>query len=194
MDRRTLLRRAALLGAVGLAGCTGDGGDGTTDGADEPTDGSGAPSATTEATTTTAPETTDETTSEMATTDGGAETTTATPEGTDGAATSTADPTSSEPQESVTVAVGADGKARFSPESFTLVSGGTVTWEWEQGGHNVLVDSQPEGGGFENLPGGQSDTQDAGFSYSQTFDTPGEYSYYCSVHRGIGMEASFTVE
>ena len=147
MDRRTLLRRAALLGAVGLAGCAGDG---TSDGPGQTTgDGAGATPSTTPATAGTTGGTTMETATEEPT-----DSTATSAETTDESTTGTAEPTASDPREAVTVTVGAGGKARLDPESFTLASGGTVTWEWAQGGHNVLVDSQPEGGGFENSPAG----------------------------------------
>lgn len=190
MDRRTLLRRAALVGAVGLAGCSSGGEDAET------TDAPATTADPTESPETTAAmegTTTDPTTDESATTE--APTTTAT---TDAPATTeptaTAESTESEPRESVTVTVGADGAARYSPDSFTLAQGGEVTWEYAMGGHNVVPESTPDGASFEGSPGGESETQDAGFSFSETFDTPGEYAYYCSIHRSIGMEGSFTVE
>ncbi|MWG33702.1 halocyanin [Halomarina oriensis] len=146
-----------------------------------------------------------ETTEGMATTDtmgeettDGPATTTEGMETTDDAGETTAEPTTepteSEPQESVTVTVGADGAARYSPDSFTLAQGGEVTWEYAMGGHNVIPESMPDGASFEGSPNGESETQDSGFSFSETFDTAGEYAYYCSVHRSIGMEGSFTVE
>lgn len=197
MDRRTLLRRAALVGAVGLAGCSSDdGGPATTTGT------GGADEATTEGT---SEETTDATgdATTASTTEGVGETTEA-PTGTTSEPTEeagetatperAATPTESEPQESVTVTVGADGAARYSPDSFTLVRGGEVTWEYAMGGHNVIPESTPDGGSFEGSPGGDAETQDAGFSFSESFDAAGEYSYYCSIHRSIGMEGSFTVE
>lgn len=181
MDRRTLLQRAALVGAVGLAGCSSGGEDGET------TD---APATTTDPT-----EAMDGSTTTDPTNDGPATTeASATTETSDAPPTATAEPTESEPQESVTVTVGDDGAARYSPDSFTLVQGGEVTWEYAMGGHNVIPESTPDGASFEGSPGGDSETQDAGFSFSETFDTAGEYAYYCSVHRSIGMEGSFTVE
>lgn len=196
MDRRTLLRRATVLGAVALAGCTSDdpSGDGTTDG---DTPGEGTTTATATATATREPTvaaTADGTTAQS----GGPTTATAerptdTPSPTTTSApTATATPDT--PQESVTVTVGANGRARFSPESFTLAEGGTVTWEWAGGGHNVVPERQPDGADWTGSPGGASTTHDRGYTYEATFDTAGEYEYYCSPHRGIGMTGSFTVE
>ncbi|MFD1513604.1 plastocyanin/azurin family copper-binding protein [Halomarina rubra] len=203
MDRRVFLRRAAVLGAVGLAGCASDD-DETTDtpgdgGAQGTTEGDGTmddPTTTsemgTEGTGTTEP-TTDGTATESM--DDGTETSEATAEPTaEQTDEATTAPTESEPQESVTVAVGVDGRSRFGPETFTLAQGGTVTWEWNQPGHNVVPDSQPSGASFEGTPGGESETYGPDYSHEETFDTAGEYEYVCSVHEEFGMVGSFTVE
>ncbi len=202
MDRRTLLQRAAALGAVALAGCTSDdpSNGGTTDGASGTTEATGTTStaATTRAPTTAEP--TDEPTTGSATRtdDGAGATTTEADTPTDTSAeTPTETPTpppDDSPQDTVTVTVGANGRARFSPESFTLAEGGTVTWEWAGGGHNVVPERQPDGADWTGSPGGASTTHDAGYTYEATFDAAGEYEYYCSPHRGIGMTGSFTVE
>lgn len=198
MHRRTLLARTAALGAVALAGCTGgeDPANGTTDGG-----GSGTTDATD--TTTDAPTTEEQTDgstdapttgSETATDDGTGTTTTDADAPTE-EPTETSTPTPDDsPQDAVTVTVGANGRARFSPDSFTLAQGGTVTWEWEASGHNVVPENQPSGANWEGTAGGESETYSSGHTYEETFDTPGEYAYYCSPHRSIGMTGSFTVE
>lgn len=141
MDRRAFLRRAALVAAVGLAGCSGSG-DGS-DGGD-----------------TAAPTTTG---AGMSTTTSGPTTGTATPP--PGGTETTADGTSTsttvdmEPQGSVTVLVGPGGNLRFDPEFFVLRECGTVTWEWESSGHNVRPSQKPEGStgrGRQNPPSGRS--------------------------------------
>ncbi|WP_254535749.1 plastocyanin/azurin family copper-binding protein [Halomarina litorea] len=201
MDRRTLLARAAALGAVALAGCTGDEPtNGTTDGASGTTAATGTTStaATTGAPTTTEPTDDPTTGSATRTDDGAGATTTEADAPTDTPAetpTETPTPTPDDSlQDAVTVTVGANGRARFSPESFTLARGGTVTWEWEGGGHNVVPERQPSGANWEGTAGGESRTHSSGHTYEATFDTAGEYEYYCSPHRSIGMTGSFTVE
>jgi plastocyanin len=88
------------------------------------------------------------------------------------------------------VTVAPDG-LNFSPTSFEIGTGDTVRWEWENGGHNVKADTTPDGSDWSGTPG--SDLYSSGHTYSYTFETPGEYSYYCDPHRGSGMTGSFTV-
>jgi plastocyanin len=176
VHRRALLRRAAPLAVVGLAGCSGGSNDtGGTDTTEEPTDGEPTTAESTTAATTPGATTTAEPTTAT-------EATTAEPTTTTAAARS-----------SVTVTVAPEGNLRFDPDSFTLSAGGTVTWEWDSSGHNVRPSSQPSGADWSGTPGGDGQTYDTGYSYEQSFDTAGDYEYYCSPHRGFGMVASFTV-
>lgn len=189
MDRRTLLRRFPLAGVVGLAGCIGgDGGenDTTAQTTASPTATESEP--TTAAETETATETVAETETPTA-----AETATETETPTE-AETPTATATPSEPQSSVTVSVGASGDLRFAPEEFVLQRGGTVTWEWESSGHNVVVESRPDGADWSGTPGGKSRTFDSGYTPEVTFETAGRYEYVCQPHRRFGMTGAFAVE
>jgi len=88
------------------------------------------------------------------------------------------------------VSVAASGFS-FAPASFEIQAGDTVRWEWAGGGHNVKADTVPDGSDWRGTPG--SELFSSGHTYSYTFDTPGEYSYYCDPHRGAGMTGSFTV-
>ena len=194
MDRRTLLAHggAALAATVALAGCTGDGGgDGTTTTTD------GGTETTTERGTTTTDDgmetTTTEDGMETTTTDGTATTAETTDATTTEGETTTEATTTEGAQSSVEVAVGAGGNLRFAPESFTLQAGGTVTWTWESGGHNVRPDGQPDGADWSGTEGGDGTTYGSGHTYEHTFETPGEYSYYCNPHQSFGMTGSFTV-
>jgi len=194
-ERRALLRRVALAGAVGLAGCAGDG-DGDDTGGTETEAG-----ATTETTTAGAgagPETGTETPTRTET-DAPTETPTETETETETdtlteTETQTQTESSSDPQSSVTVSVGANGRTRFDPDSFVLERRGTITWEWASGGHNIVVAAQPDGADWSGTPGGSSTTYDGGYSYEESFDVAGEYEYYCQPHRSFGMTGSFTVE
>ncbi len=69
---------------------------------------------------------------------------------------------------------------RFGPDEQTVVAGATVTWTWADGAalHNVVGD------GF------QSETQAEG-TFTQRFDTPGAFTYVCSLHSG--MDGTITV-
>jgi plastocyanin len=79
----------------------------------------------------------------------------------------------------VTVAVGGLAN-QFDPPAVTIAAGGTVTWEWKGGIHDVTFD------GFH------SKTQESG-SYPHTFDTPGTYAYVCTVHQSTGMRGTINV-
>jgi plastocyanin len=182
MERRTLLRRLPLAGVVGLAGCIG--GDGENDATARTTV---SPTATeSEPTTAAETETATETVAETETPTA-AETATETE-------TPTTTATPSEPQSSVTVSVGASGDLRFAPAEFVLQRGGTVTWEWESSGHNVVVESRPDGADWSGTPGGKSRTFDSGYTHEVTFETAGRYEYVCQPHRRFGMTGAFTVE
>ena len=96
----------------------------------------------------------------------------------------------------------------FDPASATIPPGTTVVWENVGSvGHSVTAyeDRIPEeaayfaSGGFESesaardgypaqgdVPGGES--------YEHTFETVGEYEYFCIPHESAGMVASITVE
>lgn len=167
MDRRTLLHRALVAGAVGLAGCTGgdgDGGDG--DGTDTPT---ATPTAT----------------GELTDTPTGTEPATATP---------TEDPTDTPTPGGADrqVVVGPGGSLRFDPETFTVAVGDTVEWVWDSGGHNVSPRDRPSGASW---PGkGEQSTYPEGTRHEHTFEVAGEYEYVCEPHQSAGMTGSFTVE
>jgi len=92
------------------------------------------------------------------------------------------------------VVVGPDGSLVYDPDSLTIANGTTVNFVWDSDNHNIVVDNQPEGAGWEGTPGGDSQTYDTGYEYSHTFTTNGEYTYYCTPHVGAGMEATITVQ
>jgi plastocyanin len=114
-------------------------------------------------------------------------------------ATETATPTASDPETGTpteadrTVVVGVDGSLRFDPETFEIAVGDTVRWEWAAGGHNVRPDSVPEGSDWTGTAGDAGDTYGSGHVHTFTFETAGQYSYYCAPHRSVGMDGSFTV-
>lgn len=57
----------------------------------------------------------------------------------------------------------------------TVAVGGSVTWHWEQGGHNVTP--------YENTGFTASGTHGAGFTFGPiTFSEPGTYRYRCTNH------------
>jgi hypothetical protein len=64
---------------------------------------------------------------------------------------------------------------------------------WESDNHNIVVDSQPEGAGWEGTEGDASALYNDGYEYSYTFETMGTYEYYCAPHQTSGMVGSITV-
>lgn len=176
MDRRSLLSRGLPLLAVGLAGCTGDGGDdAATAGSQSPTD-SPTRNPTDTATGTDSPTAADGT----ATTSG-----TESPTATD---STTPEPTPADADQ--TVVVGPDSRNRFEPETFEVSSGATVLWVWDSAGHNVSPGSQPSGADW---PGEDDTTYGSDKTYAYTFEVAGTYEYHCDPHQSIGMVGSFTV-
>lgn len=93
----------------------------------------------------------------------------------------------------VTVEVGPNGDFVFTPgtdEVLTIPPGTTVVWEWESDTHNIVVGSQPDGANWA----GHEAIENTGFTYEHTFETTGDYHYWCQPHRQAGMVADITVE
>lgn len=167
MDRRQFVVLGATGLVGGLAGCSGTTPTDTAEPTDTPTD---------------------------AATDTAEPTATSTPEPTD-SPTDTAEPTATEATDpGQVVTVGPDGDFQFEPASFTVAAGDTVKWVWESGGHNVVPDEQPSGASWAGTAGSGGDTYPSGYTYSHTFETAGEYSYYCAPHQSLDMTGSFSVE
>ena len=90
------------------------------------------------------------------------------------------------------VVVGPGGDLVFEPgtdEPLQILPGTTVTFTWDSDNHNIVVDSQPEGAGWE----GHETIENTGFSYEHTFETLGTYEYYCQPHETAGMVATIEV-
>lgn len=91
-----------------------------------------------------------------------------------------------------TVAVGPNGNFVFEPgtdEPLYVTPGTTVTFVWESNTHNIVVESQPQGADWQ----GVEEIHDAGYEHSHTFETAGQYHYYCRPHRDLGMVADLVV-
>jgi len=103
---------------------------------------------------------------------------------------STADETGSD---EVTVTVGAEGNGgtfAFDPPAVAVSPGTTITFEWVSDNHNVLVESRPDGAGWE----GHDGLEGEGFSVDHTFETEGVYTYYCQPHLSMGMKGAVEVK
>lgn len=93
-------------------------------------------------------------------------------------------------QDRPTVRVGAPGNGgnlAFEPAAIGVTQGTTVVWEWtgEGGQHNVVH----ENGEFESKL-----TDEAGFTFEHTFDSTGDYLYFCDPHKAVGMKGAVVVE
>lgn len=98
------------------------------------------------------------------------------------------------PEADQVVDMGPGGALRFDPESFRINVGDTVVWVFKSEGHNVKVDSAPDGATWAGTPGDEFDTIGVGEIHEHTFEVPGGYDYSCAPHQSAGMTGSFTVE
>ncbi len=74
-------------------------------------------------------------------------------------------------------------------EALQIKPGTTVTFVWETDNHNIVVESQPEGAGWE----GHEPIENSGFEYEHTFETKGAYEFYCQPHENLGMTGTIEV-
>lgn len=91
------------------------------------------------------------------------------------------------------VEVGPGGRYTFEPGTdspLRIPAGTTVRFDWQSDTHNVVVEHQPEAADWA----GHETIEDAGFSFTHTFDVAGEYHYVCEPHRGLGMVGDVVVE
>ncbi len=79
---------------------------------------------------------------------------------------------------SATVVLRSSGGNRFDPSAVTIGIGGTVTWVWGDGVHDVTSSGSPSftSSGPANGPPR---------SYPVTFNAAGVYDYECTVHSGM---------
>jgi len=191
MNRRHLLQLSAGALASAVAGCgqgadtdqPADGGDATPTASptETPADGGETPTASPTAEPTSTAEPTPTATPDPDATPTQTPTPTATP---------TPSPT---PRDVAQVVKVGDSALSFAPDAFEISTGETVVWVWHSSGHNVRPESTPSGSDFSGTPGGDGELYDEGHEFSFTFETPGEYEYYCNPHRSAGMTGSFTV-
>lgn len=85
----------------------------------------------------------------------------------------------------------------FTPEKLTVKAGTTVVWKVSDDvGHTVTTGTFTLGGeGLRSTeePDGVLDMPLAkGKNVSHTFDKPGTYTYYCSIHKGMNGEVTVT--
>ena len=84
----------------------------------------------------------------------------------------------------VTKVVVPEGKSIFSPEVITVAAGDTVRW--------INQDSSFPSHDFASVPGPNPENKElkiielkSGEVFEHTFDRPGEYPYFCYIHKGM---------
>jgi halocyanin-like protein len=82
---------------------------------------------------------------------------------------------------------GANGYYYYGPAAVAVSPSTTVTWVWtgRGGTHNCVSTS----GAFTS---GRL-VDEAGHTFTHTFDNPGIYRYYCSPHQSLGMKGAVFV-
>jgi halocyanin-like protein len=89
----------------------------------------------------------------------------------------------------VTVRVGVEangGGFGFGPAAVRVDPGTTVVWKWT--GEGSVHDVVAEDGRFES-----EQTDEAGHTFSRTFEAAGTTRYYCTPHEGLGMRGVVVV-
>jgi plastocyanin len=87
----------------------------------------------------------------------------------------------------------------YQPATITIPRGATVRWtNTGQTQHTVTNDPSKAANPSDSmLPAGaqpwDSGNIDAAGNYSRTFDTPGQYTYFCIPHEALGMVGHITV-
>ena len=87
-------------------------------------------------------------------------------------------------QEAVSIAAGSSNPSAtefFVPAEITVPAGSTVTWTNGDSTIHTVVQGSPEGGSGET-PAFDSSIIANGATWEHTFDTAGEFDYYCSLH------------
>ncbi|WP_435155095.1 plastocyanin/azurin family copper-binding protein [Haladaptatus sp. DFWS20] len=98
-----------------------------------------------------------------------------------------------ETKANTTLKIGPGGNLTFVSDDVTIHPGQTVAWEWKSDNHNIVVENQPEGANWTGTPGAQTKLYNTGYRYTHTFETVGEYEYYCQPHEAAGMVGTVTV-
>jgi plastocyanin len=85
----------------------------------------------------------------------------------------------------------------YKPAKITVTAGSSVTWhQMDPGVHTVTSGTvEQTGGGVTIHPDGRFDSGElpTGKSFTQKFDTPGTYTYFCRIHPAT-MHGEITVK
>ena len=75
----------------------------------------------------------------------------------------------------------------FSPDPITISVGDTVRWTNNDGVPHTATSDSPQTEEWDSLTLSATDT------FSHTFNTPGSYSYFCTIHRALAMSGTVIV-
>ncbi|MEZ4935776.1 MAG: lamin tail domain-containing protein [Saprospiraceae bacterium] len=79
----------------------------------------------------------------------------------------------------------------FTPNDLTINVGETVTWDNQNGTHNINGSQQSYPDNPESFSNGGAAA--APWMFSHTFTMPGVYDYHCDPHFSVGMTGKITV-
>ncbi len=88
----------------------------------------------------------------------------------------------------VIVNVAPGGGFSFAPSTISIHVGDTVRWNWGSGGHSTTSGSSCNPDGLWN-----SGILSSGSTFSRTFNTAGNFPYFCIPHCGLGMTGTVSV-
>jgi plastocyanin len=88
-------------------------------------------------------------------------------------------------QERVSIAPGSSNPSAsqfYVPPEITISSGTTVIWTNDDATIHTVTEGSPQGGGAGATPAFDSSIIAPTAIWENTFDTVGEFNYYCSLH------------
>ena len=88
-------------------------------------------------------------------------------------------------QEQVSIAPGSSNPSAaefFTPTEISVSAGTTVTWTNDDSTIHTVVEGGPQGGGAGATPAFDSSIIAPGATWDHTFDTAGNFDYYCNLH------------
>ncbi len=89
--------------------------------------------------------------------------------------------------QTVDITSGTSTKFAFDPDPVTVKVGQTLTWKNDSGTSHTVTADPNQAVTFK------SQTVHAGETYVNTFDKPGTYTYFCSIHTKESMSGTITV-
>ena len=88
-------------------------------------------------------------------------------------------------ENAVSIAAGASNPSAtefYVPKEITISPGTTVTWTNDDTTIHTVVEGSPESASSGATPGFDSSIIAPGATWDNTFDTAGDFNYYCNLH------------